>query len=109
MYQSPTVSYRSQKDASQTNLPPALVALDGDYMIQGQVPLWLLVLLLGLFLSAIVFCSTANDRPPKYQPVRTPPWSSKGWLDVPCVVSDMPTTVGKENVRSCDHLLWQQR
>uniref|UniRef100_H3C5T5 Solute carrier family 8 member B1 n=1 Tax=Tetraodon nigroviridis TaxID=99883 RepID=H3C5T5_TETNG len=41
----------------------------GDYMIQGQVPLWLLTLLLGLFLSAIVFCSTTNDRPPKYQPV----------------------------------------
>lgn len=41
----------------------------GDYKIQGQFPLWLLVLLLGLFLSAIVFCSTDNDCPPKYHPV----------------------------------------
>ncbi|KAL6114268.1 slc8b1 [Pungitius sinensis] len=38
----------------------------GNYMIQGQFPLWLLMLLLGLFLSAIVFCSTTNDRPPRY-------------------------------------------
>ncbi|XP_008280250.1 sodium/potassium/calcium exchanger 6, mitochondrial isoform X2 [Stegastes partitus] len=38
----------------------------GEYMIQGQFPLWLLVLLLGLFLSAIVFCTTTNDCPPKY-------------------------------------------
>lgn len=44
--------------------------LDGDYKIQGQFPLWLLILLLGLFLSAIVFCSTNNDCPPKYHPVR---------------------------------------
>uniref|UniRef100_A0A7N9AS38 Solute carrier family 8 member B1 n=1 Tax=Mastacembelus armatus TaxID=205130 RepID=A0A7N9AS38_9TELE len=41
----------------------------GDYMIQGQFPLWLLTLLLGLFLSAIVFCTTANDRPPRYHPL----------------------------------------
>ncbi|XP_034727674.1 mitochondrial sodium/calcium exchanger protein isoform X1 [Etheostoma cragini] len=41
----------------------------GDYMIQGQFPLWLLILLLGLFLSAIVFCSTTNDSPPKYHPL----------------------------------------
>uniref|UniRef100_A0A8C4HE49 Sodium/calcium exchanger membrane region domain-containing protein n=1 Tax=Dicentrarchus labrax TaxID=13489 RepID=A0A8C4HE49_DICLA len=40
-----------------------------DYMIQGQFPLWVLILLLGLFLSAIVFCTTTNDCPPKYQPV----------------------------------------
>lgn len=38
----------------------------GDYMIQGQFPLWLLTLLLGLFLSGIVFCTTTNDCPPKY-------------------------------------------
>uniref|UniRef100_A0A3Q0SE03 Solute carrier family 8 member B1 n=1 Tax=Amphilophus citrinellus TaxID=61819 RepID=A0A3Q0SE03_AMPCI len=38
----------------------------GNYMIQGQFPLWLLFLLLGLLLSAIVFCSTSNDCPPKY-------------------------------------------
>lgn len=41
----------------------------GDHMIQGQFPVWLLTLLLGLFLSAIVFCSTTNDRPPKYHPL----------------------------------------
>lgn len=41
----------------------------GEYMIQGQFPLWLLVLLLGLFLSAIVFCTTTNDCPPKYHPL----------------------------------------
>lgn len=40
-----------------------------DYKIQGQFPLWLLMLLLGLFLSGIVFCTTTNDRPPKYHPV----------------------------------------
>ncbi|KAM9858915.1 mitochondrial sodium/calcium exchanger protein [Aulostomus maculatus] len=38
----------------------------GDYMIQGQFPVWLLTLLLGFFLSTIVFCSTTNDCPPKY-------------------------------------------
>ncbi|XP_029295144.1 mitochondrial sodium/calcium exchanger protein isoform X2 [Cottoperca gobio] len=38
----------------------------GNYMIQGQFPLWLLTLLLGLFLSAIVFCTTTNDSPPRY-------------------------------------------
>ncbi|XP_041793267.1 mitochondrial sodium/calcium exchanger protein [Chelmon rostratus] len=41
----------------------------GDYMIQGQFPIWLLTLLLGLFLSAIVFCTTTNDCPPKYHPL----------------------------------------
>ncbi|KAM7416592.1 hypothetical protein PAMA_018578 [Pampus argenteus] len=41
----------------------------GDYMIQGQFPLWLLTFLLGLFLSAIVFCTTTNDCPPKYHPL----------------------------------------
>lgn len=38
-------------------------------MIQGQFPLWLLFLLLGLFVSAIVFCSTSNDCPPRYHSV----------------------------------------
>ncbi|CAL9708313.1 unnamed protein product [Knipowitschia caucasica] len=38
----------------------------GDFMIQGQFPLWLLFLLLGLFLSAIVFCNSNNDHPPSY-------------------------------------------
>lgn len=37
-----------------------------DFMIQGQFPLWLLIFLLGLFLSAIVFCTTTSDCPPKY-------------------------------------------
>lgn len=41
----------------------------GDYMIEGQFPLWLLLLLLGLFLSGIVFCTTTNDCPPKYHPL----------------------------------------
>lgn len=41
----------------------------GDYKIHGQFPLWLLMLLLGLFLSGIVFCTTTNDCPPKYHPV----------------------------------------
>uniref|UniRef100_A0A8D0AXP1 Solute carrier family 8 member B1 n=1 Tax=Sander lucioperca TaxID=283035 RepID=A0A8D0AXP1_SANLU len=41
----------------------------GDYMIQGQFPLWLLIFLLGLFLSAIVFCTTTNECPPKYHPL----------------------------------------
>ncbi|XP_040010925.1 mitochondrial sodium/calcium exchanger protein [Xiphias gladius] len=41
----------------------------GHYMIQGQFPLWLLTLLLGLFLAAIVFCTTTNDCPPKYHPL----------------------------------------
>uniref|UniRef100_A0A3B4B545 Sodium/calcium exchanger membrane region domain-containing protein n=1 Tax=Periophthalmus magnuspinnatus TaxID=409849 RepID=A0A3B4B545_9GOBI len=40
----------------------------GDFMIQGQFPLWLLFLLLGFFLSAIVFCTTKNDHPPSYHP-----------------------------------------
>lgn len=42
---------------------------DAEYMIQGQFPLWLLILLLGLFLSAIVFCTTTNNCPPRYHPV----------------------------------------
>ncbi|XP_074526098.1 mitochondrial sodium/calcium exchanger protein isoform X2 [Halichoeres trimaculatus] len=41
----------------------------GSYMIKGQFPLWLLTLLLGLFLSAIVFCTTTNDSPPRYHPL----------------------------------------
>jgi len=38
-------------------------------MIEGQFPLWLLMLLMGLFLCGIVFWTTTNDRPPKYHPV----------------------------------------
>lgn len=39
-----------------------------NYMIQGQFPIWLLILLMGLFLSAIVFFTTRNDSPPRYHP-----------------------------------------
>ncbi|XP_077377104.1 mitochondrial sodium/calcium exchanger protein isoform X2 [Festucalex cinctus] len=41
----------------------------GDYLIEGQFPLWVLTFLLGLFLCAIVFCSTTNECPPRYHPV----------------------------------------
>ncbi|XP_053276571.1 mitochondrial sodium/calcium exchanger protein [Pleuronectes platessa] len=41
----------------------------GLILIQGQFPVWLLTLLLGCFLSAIVFCTTTNDHPPKYHPL----------------------------------------
>ncbi|MED6255253.1 hypothetical protein ATANTOWER_006739 [Ataeniobius toweri] len=41
----------------------------GDLMIQGELPVWLLTLLLGMFLAAIVFCNTTNDHPPKYHPL----------------------------------------
>lgn len=44
-------------------------------MIQGQFPLWLLFLLLGLFVSAIVFCSTSNDCPPRYHSVSVCVWT----------------------------------
>ena len=50
---------------------PPFCFLDGLVLIQGQFPVWLLMLLLGLFLSAIVFCTTTNDQPPKYHPVST--------------------------------------
>ncbi|XP_057687673.1 mitochondrial sodium/calcium exchanger protein-like isoform X2 [Corythoichthys intestinalis] len=40
-----------------------------NYLIEGQFPLWLLTLLLGLFLCSIVFCSTTNECPPKYHPI----------------------------------------
>ncbi|XP_038146014.1 mitochondrial sodium/calcium exchanger protein [Cyprinodon tularosa] len=41
----------------------------GEVMIQGEFPIWLLTLLLGMFLAAIVFCTTTNDQPPKYHPI----------------------------------------
>ncbi|KAM9744107.1 mitochondrial sodium/calcium exchanger protein [Menidia menidia] len=41
----------------------------GDYMIQDQFPLWLLFFLMGLFMAAIVFCTTTNESPPKYHPL----------------------------------------
>ncbi|XP_061842423.1 mitochondrial sodium/calcium exchanger protein [Nerophis lumbriciformis] len=43
--------------------------LFGHYLIEGQFPVWLLTFLLGLFLSAIVFCSTTNECPPRYHPI----------------------------------------
>ncbi|KAG7244022.1 hypothetical protein INR49_006183 [Caranx melampygus] len=41
----------------------------GGHMIQGEFPVWLLTLLLGLFLAGIVFFTTTNDCPPKYHPL----------------------------------------
>ncbi|XP_059921640.1 mitochondrial sodium/calcium exchanger protein [Gadus macrocephalus] len=38
----------------------------GTYLIQGQLPVWLLALLPGVLLAAIMYCTTANDRPPPY-------------------------------------------
>ncbi|XP_056458381.1 mitochondrial sodium/calcium exchanger protein isoform X2 [Gadus chalcogrammus] len=38
----------------------------GTYLIQGQFPVWLLALLPGVLLAAIMYCTTANDRPPPY-------------------------------------------
>lgn len=38
-------------------------------MIQGEFPLWLLTLILGLFLATIMFCTTKNDFPPTYHSV----------------------------------------
>lgn len=56
--------------ATQKNLLSRfLLHLDANHMIQGQFPLWLLFLLMGLFLSAIVFFTTRNDSPPRYHPV----------------------------------------
>lgn len=65
---------QKQKVVSQTTQKsvlflPSVQCSDAEYMIQGQFPLWLLILLLGLFLSAIVFCTTTNDCPPRYHSV----------------------------------------
>uniref|UniRef100_A0A8C4T9N9 Solute carrier family 8 member B1 n=1 Tax=Erpetoichthys calabaricus TaxID=27687 RepID=A0A8C4T9N9_ERPCA len=38
----------------------------GLYRISGDLPLWVLVLLVGLFLAGIVFFTTTNQEPPKY-------------------------------------------
>ncbi|KAG2471108.1 mitochondrial sodium/calcium exchanger protein isoform X3 [Polypterus senegalus] len=38
----------------------------GLYRISGDFPLWVLVLLVGLFLAGIVFFTTTNQEPPKY-------------------------------------------
>lgn len=59
-----------QKQKTKSALSPRiLLSSDANYKIQGQFPLWLLILLLGLFLSAIVFFTTRNDCPPRYHPV----------------------------------------
>ncbi|XP_076864258.1 mitochondrial sodium/calcium exchanger protein [Brachyhypopomus gauderio] len=38
----------------------------GLYLIEGEVPVWLLTALIGLFLSGLVFCTTTNETPPPY-------------------------------------------
>ncbi|MBN3311802.1 NCLX protein, partial [Atractosteus spatula] len=38
----------------------------GLHYIEGEFPVWALVLLVGLFLAAIVFCTTSNQQPPRY-------------------------------------------
>ncbi|KAJ3604187.1 hypothetical protein NHX12_028928 [Muraenolepis orangiensis] len=38
----------------------------GGFMIQGELPLWLLTFLLGILLSSVMFCTTKNDCPPSY-------------------------------------------
>ncbi|KAM8865785.1 mitochondrial sodium/calcium exchanger protein [Synchiropus picturatus] len=61
----------------------------GTYMINQQFPVWLLTLLLGLFLSAIVFFSTTNERPPRYHPL----FSVLGFLVSAVVISAAATEV----------------
>ncbi|KAJ8414051.1 hypothetical protein AAFF_G00066490 [Aldrovandia affinis] len=38
----------------------------GLHYIQGEFPVWVLTLITGLFVSAIVFCTTTNEQPPRY-------------------------------------------
>ncbi|KAJ8380362.1 hypothetical protein SKAU_G00011400 [Synaphobranchus kaupii] len=38
----------------------------GLHYIEGEFPVWALTLITGLFLSAIVFCTTTNEQPPRY-------------------------------------------
>lgn len=59
------------------------------YMINQQFPVWLLTLLLGLFLSSIVFFSTTNERPPRYHPL----FSVLGFLVSAVVISAAATEV----------------
>lgn len=40
--------------------------LDGLYLIQGELPVWVLTACIGVFLSGIVFFTTTNERPPAY-------------------------------------------
>lgn len=43
---------------------------DGLYLIDGEFPVWMLVALVGAFLSGIVYCSTINEHRPLYHFVR---------------------------------------
>lgn len=38
----------------------------GLYMIEGEFPVWALVLLFGSLLATIVFCTTTNEQPPPF-------------------------------------------
>ncbi|XP_063056983.1 mitochondrial sodium/calcium exchanger protein [Engraulis encrasicolus] len=38
----------------------------GLYMMEGEFPVWALVVMFGGLLAAIVFCSTTNEQPPRY-------------------------------------------
>lgn len=39
---------------------------DGLYLIEGEFPVWALVMIFGVLLAAVVFCSTTNEQPPPY-------------------------------------------
>lgn len=38
----------------------------GLYLIEGEFPVWALVMIFGVLLAAVVFCSTTNEQPPPY-------------------------------------------
>lgn len=38
----------------------------GLYLIKGEVPVWVLTICIGVFLSGIVFFTTTNEQPPRY-------------------------------------------
>ncbi|KAK2913953.1 hypothetical protein QQF64_030231 [Cirrhinus molitorella] len=38
----------------------------GLILIEGEFPVWVLILCIGVFLSGIVFFTTTNERPPRY-------------------------------------------
>ncbi|KAL2087146.1 hypothetical protein ACEWY4_018205 [Coilia grayii] len=38
----------------------------GFYLIEGEFPVWALVVLFGALLAVIVFCTTTNEQPPQY-------------------------------------------
>ncbi|KAK3084637.1 hypothetical protein FSP39_016661 [Pinctada imbricata] len=41
----------------------------GTKTLGGSFPVWVLVLIIGICLSLLVFCTSQNDTPPKYHPV----------------------------------------